>query len=37
LRIRLLMDGTEEEERRSQIEQRLLSEGWVINSASDLL
>ncbi len=30
LRIRLMMDGVEEEERRSQIERRLVERGWAL-------
>jgi hypothetical protein len=35
LRIRLLMDGTEEGERISQIEQRLLEGGWLFGSEEE--
>ena len=36
LRVRLMMDGTEEEERRSQTEQRLLEKGWITGLDMDL-
>jgi hypothetical protein len=35
LRIRLLLDGTEEEERRGQLEQRLLEGGWTLPSEGE--
>ncbi len=37
LRVRLLMDGVEEEDRKSQIEERLLAGSWTLPEETDLL